>query len=187
MEVTMIYPARNLKGMRFGSLVAYEYRHGSRKDGTRGRWLCLCDCGKTVEIQSHNLTSGATTSCGCHKHSVCKNFGSTRKTHGHSDRERLYSVWLSMKQRCAGTSGKSARYYSGKGIKVCEEWLDYSAFREWAYTHGYHDQPKGTPLKEILSIDRIDPSQDYCPENCRWISFSENAKRVNHKKHANQR
>ena len=50
-----------------------------------------------------------------------------------------------------------------------------------------HDQSPETPLKEILSIDRINPNKGYSPENCRWISFSENAKRVNHKKHANQR
>lgn len=184
----MIHPAKDLKGIRFGHLVAYEYKRGNRKEGTRGRWLCLCDCGKTVEIQSHNLTSGATTSCGCHKHAVCKNFGNTRKTHGYSDSERLYFVWRGMKQRCAGTAGKSTKKsYSDKGIKVCDEWLDYATFRKWAYDHGYHEQPEGTPFKEILSIDRIDPNGDYCPENCRWISFSENSKRVNHKKHADQR
>lgn len=183
----MIHPARDLKGIRFGNLVAYEYKHGNRKEKTRGRWLCLCDCGKTVEVQTHNLTSGATTSCGCHKHSVCKGFGKTRKTHGYSDRERLYFVWLGMKQRCAGTAGKSSKYYSGKNIKVCEKWLDYSVFRNWAYNNGYREQARGTAHKDIMSIDRIDPDKDYCPENCRWISVSENAKRVEHKKHANQR
>lgn len=183
----MIYPAKDLKGMRFGHLVAFEYKHGSRKENTRGRWLCLCDCGKTVEIQSHNLTSGATTSCGCHKHAVCKNFGNTRKTHGYSDQERLYYIWLGMKQRCISPKSRTAKYYSKKGITVCKEWLDYATFRSWAYMNGYHDQSPKTPLKEILSIDRIDPNKGYSPENCRWISFSENAKRVNHKKHANQR
>ena len=179
----MIHPKNNLKGMRFGKLVAYEYKHGSWKDATRGRWPCLCDCGRTVEVQSHNLTSGATTSCGCHKSEIVHSFGATRKTHGFSDKERLYNIWLGMKQRCAGTSGeRSKKHYFEKGIRVCEEWLNYANFREWSYKNGYYEQPKNTTLKNILSIDRINPDKGYCPENCRWISFSENAKRVNHKK-----
>lgn len=57
-------------------------------------------------------------------------------------------------------------YYGGRGIKVCDEWInDFEAFKQWAIKNGYADK---------LTIDRIDVSGDYCPENCRWISFQEN-------------
>lgn len=59
--------------------------------------------------------------------------------------------------------------YGGKHIKVCEEWLDYGNFRAWAYSHGWE---KG------LTIDRVDPDLGYYPENCRWVSNAENARRA---------
>lgn len=53
---------------------------------------------------------------------------------------------------------------------VCEEWNDYAAFKAWAMSAGYADN---------LSIDRIDPNDDYCAKNCRWITPSENTARAN--------
>ena len=71
MEVTMIYPAKREKAMRFGHLVAFEYKHGSRKENTRGRWLCLCDCGNIVKRLYDGLIraekEGSLCSCGCAK------------------------------------------------------------------------------------------------------------------------
>ena len=65
-----------------------------------------------------------------------------------------------------------------KGIKVCDEWAnDYDAFRKWSYENGFYEQPKETPHKEILSIDRINPSKGYAPDNCQWISCDANLRK----------
>ena len=58
--------------------------------------------------------------------------------------------------------------YGGKGIRVCQEWLDNpELFEEWSLENGYEDN---------LTIDRIDSTKDYCPDNCRWVTLEDNAK-----------
>lgn len=77
-----------------------------------------------------------------------------------------------MKQRCYNPGNKSYRYYGARGIGICEEWRHSTiAFQEWCLDNGW--QPS-------LTIDRIDPNKDYCPENCRWITAQENSKWTRH-------
>lgn len=78
---------------------------------------------------------------------------------------RLYNIWLNMKQRCSNPKASHYEYYGGKGISVCREWRDsFSSFREWAFANGYDER---------LTLDRIERDKDYCPENCRWITQTE--------------
>lgn len=79
---------------------------------------------------------------------------------------RLAGIFRKMVDRCYKETDISYRSYGGKGICVCDKWLnDPLLFEEWALSNGYEDN---------LTIDRIDPFKNYCPENCRWITKEEN-------------
>lgn len=83
-----------------------------------------------------------------------------------SDRYRLHALLNTMKQRCYNPNRANFKWYGGKGIVVCDMWLEsFDAFHHWAITNGY---------KQGLSIDRIDSDSNYSPSNCRWITIQEN-------------
>ena len=160
--------ATNLTGIRFGMLVAVQ-RASPKPYTGEAIWLCKCDCGNEVEVTSGSLKRGDTKSCGCNKAKLVAN---ARTTHGLS-KSRLYGIWKDMKDRCERPSAVNYALYGGKGISVCEEWYDFSKFAKWSFEHGYSDN---------LTIDRIDGEKGYCPDNCRWVSWSEqqNNRRNNH-------
>lgn len=80
---------------------------------------------------------------------------------------RLYRIWRNMKRRTSQRpSFKSDRHYKYyDGITICKSWRkDFGRFYRWSMKHGYRDD---------LTIDRINPLDNYRPGNCRWLTYKE--------------
>lgn len=164
-------------GKKYGRLTVIAYDH-TRKSHLYYR--CACDCGCVTVAEAGNLRKGVTKSCGCFRREAGVN---NHLTHGHSDKERLYNIWIGIKQRCNNPNVHTYKYYGGKGVRLCQEWQDYEAFREWSYSHGYVEPQNGQTKGDCMSIDRINPDLDYSPDNCRWIPLREN---ISHMQKARQ-
>ena len=94
-------------------------------------------------------------------------------THGDTRTSRIFKIWGAMKERCYRINHPHYQSYGGRGITICEEWVnDYLTFKKWALNNGY---------TEKLTLDRINVNGNYEPSNCRWASMKEqqNNKRTN--------
>lgn len=121
-------------------------------------------CHKIKHIRPNYLFDEKYNSCSCQ----------LLKYKNLEHKDKLYSIHANMKYRCNNENCHAYKDYGGRGIKVCEEWNNiengFKNFYKWAISTGY---------KDGLSIDRIDNDKGYSPENCRWISLSENVAKAN--------
>ena len=153
-------PAQDKTGDRFQRLTVLSQAESKRQPNGRLRiyWNCACDCGSKSVVRDDSL--GKVVSCGCYvkesRHTVHAATGSPE-----------YVAWTSMKRRCMDPNATGFKNYGGRGIKVCDEWLnDFTAFYD-------HVGPRPTSKH---SLDRIDNDGDYEPGNVRWATSQAQAK-----------
>lgn len=128
----------------------------------KAQWLCKCECGGETIAHTSHLTTGHTKSCGCYNRETAS---MVNMKHGHSKNKHpslTYMCWQSMKSRCENVNETGYQNYGGRGIRVCERWHTFENFLE-----DMGERPKG------MFIDRKDNDGDYCKENCKWATRTE--------------
>ncbi|WP_413363824.1 hypothetical protein [Lysinibacillus sp. 3P01SB] len=163
-----------LEGQKFNYFTVLEL---SEKKGRGGKkmWRCECVCGNIRFILTPDLIDQSKyKSCGCMKNQLLKE---ANTTHGMTG-TRIHDIWCAMRARCNNKNHSAWEHYGGRGIRICDDWVSFEAFYEWAMANGYSDE---------LTIDRIDSDGNYEPSNCRWIPQAENSKLASVKRHTNEK
>lgn len=124
-------------------------------------WECQCDCGVIKAISATNLVNGKSNACKSGIHMKGRN-----KTHG-MRYTKIYRVWRNMKIRCNNPDAQNYYLYGGRGITVCDRWME-------GFENFYEDMKEG--YAEGLSLERIDVNGNYCKENCRWVTMADQSK-----------
>jgi len=141
------------KGDTFNELTAVQCAGSGPYHQSMWEWRCSCDnlCVKAASL----VVNGRTKTCGkCHKVRVDKLDYS------------LYDVWQAIKGRCLNPLNRDYPRYGGRGISISDEWTKFKKFKEDmkpSYSKG-------------LSIDRVDNDGDYCKDNCRWTTNTQQAR-----------
>lgn len=142
-------------GKKFHYLTIDSYDKKSEK------YKCICDCGNIISTYIWRLNIGKTKSCGCFKKESLKR---RMTTHGKS-KDPEFVAWKSMKERCDNVKNKSFKNYGARGITYSKEWNSFDTFL----------RDMGPRPGSKYSLERINNSQGYCKENCKWATVEQQA------------
>lgn len=133
---------------------------GERTNRTVWCFVCRCICGKVQVVTAEALKKGQSKSC-----RVC---GYKKiETHGETG-SRLWGIWKGMMKRCCDPNDKDYKNYGGRGITICQEWLDdHAKFFTWARANGYGEDKQ---------IHRPENDDRYSPTNGVWLTKAEHDK-----------
>jgi hypothetical protein len=148
----------DLTGDQYSRLTVIS--QAGQMDSGHRRWLCRCSCGSEVTVAGTELRSGDTKSCGCLRRETTAKLNVTHKMTSAPE----YRTWATIIRRCTNKNTKDYKYYGGRGISVCAEWVgNFEAFFQ-------HVGKKPSPK---YSIDRIDNNGNYEPGNVRWATHQQ--------------
>lgn len=158
------------KGTKFGKLTILEdlgmilQKSGKKRHFVR----CLCDCGTIKDINWYDLKNGKIKSCGCFFKRMISDLGKkiTKERNGnpkhnlcHTD---LYKKYHQIKGECYNKNNVKYENFGGRGIKICNDWMNFENFYKWAKENGYSEEKK--------SLCRKNLDEGFNPENCFWES-----------------
>lgn len=143
-------------------------REAEKSKGGRRMMFCRCECGSFGNYDLTALRTAHTKSC---KECRTRKASEAKFTHGHctGKKSTTYKTWLDMKTRCTSANHRDFHHYGGRGITVCDRWLN--SFEN--FLEDMQEKPDNT-----YTIERVNVNGNYEPSNCKWIPKSEQWKTV---------